>query len=446
MKIYLDLVGCRLNQSEIEMFARQFTAAGHTLTGDPSEADLAVVNTCTVTTSAAADSRKVIRRLARAGAKQIIATGCWSTLEPRKADALMGVTRVVPNLEKETLVADFLELDPRVLDQVPLEREIIPGGRARTRAMIKVQDGCDNHCSFCVTTIARGKSRSVPIERILQSVRAAVRGGVQEIALTGVHLGSWGKDLDGKPSLAGLIEIILQKTDLARIRLSSIEPWDVDQSLINLINERRVARHLHLPLQSGSAGVLRRMGRLITPGEYADLVSRIRQADPETALTTDIITGFPGESEAEFAETLDFVKEMNFADGHVFTYSARPGTAAARMPDQVAHPLRKERNAVLRELFHRSRMNYQEQFLGRTMEVLWESTQPGGDQGWEMSGLTDNYLRIRTRSNWNLWNRITPVELTTSNRAGLEGIIVNQSPPKPPGRVNEQAVNPGGPR
>ncbi|HEB66037.1 MAG TPA: tRNA (N(6)-L-threonylcarbamoyladenosine(37)-C(2))-methylthiotransferase MtaB, partial [Chloroflexi bacterium] len=194
MKIYLDTVGCRLNQSEIERMSRQFRSAGHEIVPRPEQADLAVVNTCAVTIQAAADSRKAIRRAARAGVDEVIATGCWATLEPEAAAALPGVRRVVSNPRKEALVPQVLHLPPEVFDLEPVERQPLPGARLRTRAFIKAQDGCDNRCTFCITTIARGPARSRPVEAVMEDIAAALVGGAQEIVLTGVHLGSWGAD------------------------------------------------------------------------------------------------------------------------------------------------------------------------------------------------------------------------------------------------------------
>ncbi len=195
MKIYLDTIGCRLNQSEIERMARQFRAAGHEIVASAEGADLAVVNTCAVTAGAASDSRGKVRQVARAGANQIVATGCWATLQPRQAAALPNVLSVVPNGRKDSLVADVLDLQPEAFDLEPLSREPLPGAHRRTRAFIKAQDGCDNRCTFCITTIARGRGRSRPIAEVIPDVRAALAGGAKEIVLTGVHLGSWGQDL-----------------------------------------------------------------------------------------------------------------------------------------------------------------------------------------------------------------------------------------------------------
>ncbi len=423
MKVYLDTVGCRLNQSEIETYARQFRAAGHALVSDPAEADLAVVNTCTVTTAAAADSRKKIRGAARAGSKEVVATGCWVTMEPQIARALPGVSYVIPNIEKDRLVPEILQKPLESFDLEPVERVSIPGARLRTRAFIKVQDGCDNRCTFCITTVARGGGCSRPIGEIIADIQAAYRGGTQEAVLTGVHLGSWGSDFEAPQHLKSLVQAILRQTDIPRLRLSSLEPWDLDEDFFTLWESKRLARHLHLPLQSGCAATLRRMARKTTPEEYARLLESARAAIPDAAITTDVIVGFPGESEAEFEESLAFVKRMNFADGHVFTYSARPQTAAAGMPNQVPHTIRKARSTQMRAVFEKARRSYQKQFLGESLSVLWESATMLGPSGWTVSGLTDNYLRVSAQTPKKLWNQITPVRLTGINEKGLVGEI-----------------------
>lgn len=425
MKVYLDMIGCRLNQSEIEIMARQFSAAGHTLVADPADAELAVVNTCTVTTAAAADSRKTIRRIARSGVERIIATGCWSSLHPDQARDLPGVAGVVPNLEKETLVSSLLDLDQVLIDREPLERVLIPGTRLRTRAFIKAQDGCRHHCTFCITTIARGDSWSVSREIVLNEIKAAVRGGTQEAVLTGVQLGSWGKDLNPPLELKDLVLSVLENTQVSRLRLSSIEPWDVSPALINLIREDRVARHLHLPLQSGSGAVLRRMTRAITTDQYAGLVNRIREVVPEIALTTDILTGFPAETEEEFAESLDFIRQMNFAYGHVFTYSAREGTPAAEFPGQVTHPVRKQRSALIRDLLAVSAAGYRKRFVGSNQTALWEQVKEGEDGSWKATGLTDNYLRIEAAASEDVWNTFSTVRIIGTTPKGVTGEIIN---------------------
>ena len=430
-KIYLDLVGCRLNQSEIEAYARHFRAAGHSLTDNPSEADLVVINTCAVTKAAAADSRKKIRHVARAGGGEIAVTGCWSSLHPQAAASLPAVKHVIPNADKDQLVSLILDLPFEEFDREPVERTPVPGARLRTRAFVKVQDGCDNRCTFCVTTLARGPGRSRPIGAILEDINAALAestanpgmgaGGANEIVLTGVHLGSWGQDFAPSLHLRQLIENILTETNVPRLRLSSLEPWDLDKEFFSLWEDPRLCRHLHLPLQSGSGAALRRMARKTTPESFANLVEAARKVIPNVAITTDIIAGFPGETEKEFTETLSFVREMDFSGGHVFTYSARQGTAAARMPGQIPHPIRKERNARLRDLLSASADNYRQRFLGKTLPVLWESTTSLGSNTWHLSGLTDNYLRVTAKAPRHLWNQITLVRISGFNEKGLAG-------------------------
>lgn len=430
MKIYLDTIGCRLNQAEIERYARQFRAAGHELVARPEQADLAVVNTCAVTTQAVADSRQKVRQIDRAGVDEIIVTGCWSTLQPEQAAALPGVTRVTSNAEKDNLVALTLGLPPETFDLEPVEREPVPGARLRTRAFIKVQDGCDNRCTFCITTVARGPGRSRPLADILADVRAALsnqasEAAAREVVLTGVHLGSWGQEFGPRQHVGDLIRAVLSETGAPRLRLSSLEPWDLDEDFFRLWEDPRLCRHLHLPLQSGSSSTLRRMARKTTPESFARLLAAARSVAPDMAVTTDVITGFPGESEAEFQESLEFVRQMEFAAGHVFTYSARPGTAAARMPGQVPPPLRKARNAQMRQVFAEAAQVYQAGFVGQVLPVLWESASAFGPQGWQMSGLTGNYLRVHAAARQELWNQITPVRLERVSGEALIGTIVS---------------------
>jgi threonylcarbamoyladenosine tRNA methylthiotransferase MtaB len=426
MKIYLETIGCRLNQSEIESMARQFRVAGHEIVASPEQADMAVVNTCAVTNDAAADSRSKIRSIARLGVNEIIATGCWSTLQPREATTLPNVLQVIPNDRKDHLVAETLNLEPSTLnlssfDLEPILRKPLPGLHRRTRAFIKVQDGCDNHCTFCVTTIARGEGRSRPIADVILDIQAAIHGGTKEVVLTGVHLGSWGQDF-GK-HLRDLIKAILRETDTPRLRLSSLEPWDLDADFFSLWDDPRLMPHLHLPLQSGCESTLKRMARKTTPVSFRELVFAARDAMPEVAITTDIIAGFPGETEEEFSESLAFVQEMHFAGGHVFTYSPRPGTGAAKMKGQVKPEVRKKRNHILRQALDESETSYRQKLIGKTMPVLWESTSEMGEWGWQMEGLTPNYQRVKAFAPSPRWNEIDSVEILQNETDGLKGVI-----------------------
>lgn len=423
MKVYLDSVGCRLNQSEIESYARQFLAAGHRLVAEMVGADLMVLNSCAVTAAAAADSRQKVRQAHRKGVREVVVTGCWSDLETDWAERLPGVSRVVPNRHKDNLVGELLQIAQDAFDLEPIARQPVPGSRMRTRAYIKAQDGCDNRCTFCVTTIARGLGRSRSIDQVLADVRAALLGGSKEVVLTGVHLGSWGYDFDEPKHLRELVRAVLALDDLPRLRLSSLEPWDLDKDFFALWQDERLCRHLHLPLQSGSAATLRRMARNTSPEKFGALVKAARAAIPALAVTSDIIVGFPGESEAEFEESLEFVRGMQFADAHVFTYSEREGTAAAQMPDAVHNATRKARNAEMRAAVDESATGFRRRFLGNKMKVLWESETRLPEDAWHLVGLTDNYLRVEAASERPLWNQIVPAQLTAVTASGMRGAV-----------------------
>lgn len=424
MRIYLDSIGCRLNQSEIDMFARQFRSAGHTLVASPQDADIAIVNTCSVTSKAESDSRQRIRKLLNAGTSEIVVTGCWATLEPEKAGALSGVSRVVTNPFKD-------ELPDLVLTSFDDENKrnqnstiSLPEHRFRTRTFLKVQDGCNNHCTYCITVLARGHSHSRQLNDVISDIQSARLNGTQEVILSGVQLGSWGKDLDKRQNLHDLVKEILDRTDIPRLRLSSLEPWDLCEKFFELWQNKRLCRHIHLPLQSGCNSTLRRMARRTTQHSYRQLVENIRNTSPDISITTDIIVGFPGETDEEFLESMAFVRSLDFSGGHVFTYSERPGTIAASMPNQILLSIRKKRNAEMRDLFLRSSQRYKQQFIGKTMEILWESAVNILDGNFQLTGLTDNYLRVKAINKENLWNQISNVLLAEVDGDTMIGSII----------------------
>lgn len=421
MKIFLDTIGCRLNQAEIETMSRQFRAAGHEIVASAHHADMAVVNTCAVTTQAASDSRGRIRTLARAGVGEIVATGCWTSIQPQEAASLPNVKYVVTNERKDFLVPEILGLPKESFDLEPIDRVPIPGLHRRTRAFIKVQDGCDNKCTFCVTTVARGEGRSRPLADVVRDVNSALAGDSKEIVLTGVHLGSWGREFGHH--LKDLVESILRETDVRRLRLSSLEPWDLDADFFRLWEDSRLMPHLHLPLQSGSDSTLRRMARKTTTRSFRELILAARAVMPDVAVTTDIIAGFPGETDEEFAETLDFVNEMRFSGGHVFSYSQRPGTAAARMKGQIKPEVRKRRNRILQAAIEESAKSYRQGFVGRRMSVLWESTSEYGEYGWRMEGWTGNYLRVSAIAPSPRWNKVDEVVLKEAGGQMMGDIV-----------------------
>ncbi|NOH04247.1 MAG: MiaB/RimO family radical SAM methylthiotransferase [Chloroflexi bacterium] len=357
--------------------------------------------------------------------EEIVATGCWTSIQPREAAALPNVRHVVTNDKKDYLVPEVLGLPRETFDLEPMDRVPIPGLHRRTRAFIKVQDGCDNRCTFCVTTIARGEGRSRPLADVINDINAALAGDSKEIVLTGVHLGSWGQEMNFH--LRDLVKAILRETDVRRLRLSSLEPWDLDADFFSLWMDARLMPHLHLPLQSGSESTLKRMARKTTPDSFRGLVKAARAAIPDIAITTDIIAGFPGETDDEFAETLDFVREMQFSGGHVFSYSPRPGTGAAKMKAQIKPEVRKRRNHILQEAIGESGKSYQEKFIGQTMSVLWESASEYGEYGWRMEGWTGNYLRVSAVAPSPRWNEVDEVTLPDSKSGVFFGTIVRLS-------------------
>ncbi len=425
MKVFLDTIGCRLNQSEIEKIGSQFRKDGHELVESAQKADLVVVNTCSVTSAAASDSRQKIRQAGRNPRAEIIVTGCWATMEPGAAAGLPGVTQVVSNDAKDGIAALFQGKPIPDHDLEPLARMPLPGLHARTRAFIKAQDGCDNLCTYCITRIARGQSRSQSIKEVLEDIRGAAAGGVNEIVLSGVQLGSWGQDFNPPLHLRELIRIILAETDVRRIRLSSVEPWNLEESFFTLWEDSRLCRHFHLPLQSGAAATLKRMARNTNPDAYRRLIHLIRSLIPQAAVTTDILVGFPGETEDDFAESLAFVGEMKFAAGHVFPFSPRTGTAAARMSSQVPPAVRKQRASLMRQALAVTGGEFLQQFIEKEMDVLWESADAIGPDGWQMHGLTDNYIRVSAVSPSLRQNQIDRVTLAEIAGSGMRASIIS---------------------
>ncbi|TEU18295.1 MAG: tRNA (N(6)-L-threonylcarbamoyladenosine(37)-C(2))-methylthiotransferase MtaB [Anaerolineales bacterium] len=436
MKVYLQSLGCKLNQSELESLACQFVQAGHTVVDTVREADLCVLNTCAVTQTAVSKSRQAIRRLRRANSDACLAvTGCYAQMWPQEIRELGSVDLIVGNEYKEHLV-ERAEKELGIKGPgserawVPSPDSRFPIPQARTRAFVKIQDGCDNHCTYCIVRVARGRQRSRPRRDVLAEVEARVAVGYQEVVLTGVHIGAYGRDSgrQGDESLWALVEAILMRTNVRRLRLSSIEPWDLAPACLRLWEDSRLCRHLHLPLQSGCDATLQRMGRGYTAGQFAALVEAAREAIPGVAITTDVIVGFPGESEAEFNESLRFVKAMGFARTHVFKYSARSGTPAATMPGQVSPLVKKARSRAIMEVSRHSAEAFRRAFLGCTLEVLWEAQTKGSELGQKTfwSGLTDNYLRVRTQEGKNLSNTITRTKLVALVGDGMWGKVCEE--------------------
>lgn len=433
MKVFLNSIGCRLNQSEIDTLARQLIANGHEIVSNAADADHVVINTCAVTAQAAADARRMTRKIHRDNAAaDITLTGCYATISPKQVAAVEGVTNVVHNSQKAKL-AQLLDpqakLDIPEFDREPIMRQFHDGAVSHTRAFIKVQDGCDNKCTFCVTTVARGASTSRHLGDIISEIQNLHAAGYHEAVLTGVHLGSYGFEFGNMAGLKELVAAILEHTDIPRLRLSSLEPWDIAPGFFELWENPRLLPHLHMPLQSGSAKILKRMARRTKIPQFRELVSEARANIPDLNLTTDIIVGFPGEMADDFRESYDFVAEIGFSRLHAFPYSARPGTAAADMPDHLTKDEKKARIHEMLELGKKMGSDFHGRFVGKRLSVLWESVQGADDKGLRWFGYSDNYIRVAGYGPADLMNTITQVEVTASGSDGVSAKVIQKDSP-----------------
>jgi threonylcarbamoyladenosine tRNA methylthiotransferase MtaB len=419
-RVRLAFIGCRLNQAEIDQMARQFSAHGYTIANGDSPADLVVINTCAVTHEAERKSRQAIRQASRKYPEaEIVVTGCYAELSPGELASLPNVTHVFNNEEKNRLVEQIVEGAAQIDQIEPLP----PGTLGHTRAFVKVQDGCDHHCTYCVTRIARGKGYSRPAGEITDEIRQLTDAGYNEVVLTGVNLGSYGRDQGQDNELESLVGAILAETAIRRLRLSSLEPWEIDTAFFGLWADRRLCPHLHLPLQSGCNATLRRMGRQYTVEDYSELVEAARRNIPDLSITSDVIVGFPGETDEEFEETMRTVEAIGFARLHVFPYSERQGTAAARLPDRVDHETIKARKSRLLGLSARQWIAFQGQYIGRTLNVLWEASKGETAEGSIWTGLTGNMLRVIAVSAGPLWNTITAARLGEIGKRGIQAVV-----------------------
>ena len=396
--IILETLGCKLNQSESESLARQFAKMGYRVVHPSDGADICIINTCTVTHIADRKSRHLLRLARRRNPNAlIIAIGCYADRAPQELAQVAGVDMVMGNEEKARLL------------EVLRRRGLISASAAicppmlRTRSLVKVQEGCNQFCSYCIVPLVRGRERSLPLDEAVDEVRARVEMGYREVILTGTHIGSYGQGLEL------LIQRILTETGVERLRLSSLKPQDITPGLLALWHDERLCHHLHLPLQSGSDSVLRRMRRRYSVADYERAVAMAREAIPDVAITTDIMVGFPGETDEYFEESYRFCQRMGFANIHVFPYSVRPGTLAAVMPGKVGERVKRERSGRILALARESAGRFRQRFLGRTMMVLWEKEVTEG----VWVGLTDNYIRVFTRSSESLKNRLAEAKLVT---------------------------------
>jgi threonylcarbamoyladenosine tRNA methylthiotransferase MtaB len=465
---YVQNFGCRATQADGAAIERQFEEHGFERAASLTQAEVVVLNTCTVTASADQDARAAIRRLHRMNpGARIVVTGCYAQRAPEELAAMPGVAQVIGNSHKHRLIeialpfrtagkreaqhlvthtntAGFVPLGS-LSGQVPsgpsvfvsdifahtelLAAPVFDAANERTRPNLKVQDGCDNRCSFCVIPFVRGQSRSLAVGRIMSEVNRLVAAGFRELVISGINLGRWGRDLENRdlenmdplsarhprPRFEDLVRTILECTTLEKLRISSVEPMDWSDELIQLVaGSRRIARHAHVPMQSGSDAVLRRMHRKYRPWHYREKIEKIRAAMPDAAIGADVMVGFPGETDTEFEETRLMIEALSFTYLHVFTYSARPGTAAAQMTQQVPPQVARERNRILRHLAAEKKRAFLDSHIGKIVQAITlhaSSTEtpeaaalnakpttgaPGSPwrQSSSTEALTDNYLRL----------------------------------------------------
>ena len=456
---FVENFGCRATQADGAALERQFEERGLARASSPTQASVVILNTCTVTAGADQDARAAIRRVRRQNPEaRIVVTGCYAQRAPEELATLPGVDLVVGNSHKHQL-AEIALCGPTSAENtrpafVPLaglteNRElrtdnsifvsdifahtellaapVFDAANERTRPNLKLQEGCDNRCSFCVIPYVRGHSRSLPMARIIREVNALVEAGYREVVISGINLGRWGRDLDVGPrasdlsqpsssvhvgtaalgcpgeqsspaSLVGLIRSILNETSLEKLRISSVEPMDWSDELIALVaTSPRIAKHTHVPMQSGSDAVLRRMHRKYRPWHYREKIEKIHAAMPDAAIGADVMVGFPGETDSEFEATWQMIEDLSFTYLHVFTYSPRPGTPAAEMNNQVPVHVARERNRVLRELASEKKLSFMRSFVGKTLEAITLNVLGNDANGEFTEALTDNYLKLRLR-------------------------------------------------
>jgi threonylcarbamoyladenosine tRNA methylthiotransferase MtaB len=461
---YIENFGCRATQADGAAIEQQFRERGHERASNPATAQWVILNTCAVTTAAEQDARAAIRRVRRSnpGCK-VVVTGCYAQRAPHEIAQLSGVNSVVGNSHKSNLaeiaLGRSLESDSyRASSFVPLSdlgikqdgnepgadifvsdifahtrllaAPVFDSANERTRPNLKIQDGCDNRCSFCIIPFLRGHSRSLQPHEVLREVHQLVGAGYREVVISGINLGRWGRDLNSSerssgeavwggrprpPRFEDLVKAILDHTSLEKLRISSVEPMDWTDSFIRLMAESpRIAKHAHVPMQSGSDAVLRRMHRKYRPWHYREKIEKIRTAMPTAAIGADVMVGFPGETEAEFAETRCMIEDLPFTYLHVFTFSARPGTAAAVMSGQVPVRVARERNQILRELAAEKKLAFMRSFAGRELEAITLGI-GGGDEthgrvpASYTNALTENYLKLRLRGTHepNRWLKVS---------------------------------------
>jgi threonylcarbamoyladenosine tRNA methylthiotransferase MtaB len=417
-KFKIITLGCRTNQYESQAYQAQLEEMGYRAVGEEESAEICIVNTCTVTESADSSSRHAIRQLARQNpSSELIVTGCLAERVPKEIEAIKGVTHVVPNRDKEQLLS-------RIFPEEDLPEFSIKHFDAHTRAFVKVQDGCNSWCTYCIIPYVRGRSRSRTMDEILREVEGLVKNGYKEVVLTGINIG----DFDGnrpegeKPDqLSDLVKAVDRIDGLKRLRVSSIDPDEIDDKLMDaIINGKNTCHSMHVVLQSGSNVILKRMNRKYTRQIFMETIDRLRNASSDFTFTTDIIVGFPGETEADFAETLAVMRDVRFAKVHMFPYSDRPRTRSALMPNKVPSEVLKERKQEVLRLSEQIAYELRNEYVGREMSILTENVDQNNGR---IMGHTSNFLQVWIPNETHLPNEILDIHITQNTAEGLTGKI-----------------------
>lgn len=430
-KVAFYTLGCKVNQYESAAMAELFEKKGYEIVDFDDEADVYVINTCDVTNESGRKSRQIIRKATRKNPKAKVAVvGCYAQLESDKVSKLPGVSVVIGTKDRHKiveLVEKAQECDEQVVEVGDIMKErafeeiAFKGHRTKTRAFLKIQEGCNMFCSYCIIPYARGPVRSRAVESIIAEAKRLAEDGFKEIVLTGIHLGLYGFDFKEKRNhLLEVISKISQVEGIERIRLSSIEALELTEEFLDgLLKIENFCHHFHIPLQSGCDTVLKRMNRRYTTSDFRNKINYIRDIMPDVSITTDVIVGFPGETEEEFQETESFIKEIEFSKLHVFPFSPRRGTVAADMPNQVEKSVKADRSHRLIQLSQKLEKSFREKFINTTQNVLFEEKK--GHNKYE--GLTENYIRVLVESEENLHNQIAQVKLLKNMDDAIFGKI-----------------------
>jgi threonylcarbamoyladenosine tRNA methylthiotransferase MtaB len=421
-KFKITTLGCKVNQAESEAIAQNLMSSKWLSAGDLEKADICIVNTCAVTQKAAMQSRQAVRRAIRANPNaNIIVTGCYAQTAPQEIKTIEGVNYIVGHGEKHNIGRmirtagirardDAIAIGDDIHKKRPFASMTIANAVRRTRPFLKIQDGCDAFCTFCIVPHARGRSRSMPLEEVLINIGKLAKAGYREVVLTGIHLGVYGHDLSPKTNLATAMGRISELRPIDRVRLSSIEPFEITEKIIDQVLKSDIfCRHFHIPLQSGDLGILENMSRPYSPRFFGDLINKIYQIMPDAAIGVDALIGFPGESDLAFENTYNLIEKLPISYLHVFPFSARPGTKAAELPDKVDVGIMKERCERLRILGNDKRKKFFKGFIGQVLPILVETKREASTNF--LKGMSSNYVPVLIDAGDNLKNKIVDVRI-----------------------------------